>query len=192
MNQKHTTFDEKTQKNILSYWQKMKIKEILGTWPQNLKIIIGAICVGVGIFYIANNPEMFTASILSLQEQETIQDQWRDIAYKTDSGYVDIFVATTKTLPPQIIFSLAFNPTTIHIDANNISGQGLWTYTNKPESMTITFTPNQNTDKTQSIIMIPFTGNQKEIILSEAIKIDHQQSQDLSIGSLNTTKYHSK
>lgn len=75
-----------------------------------------------------------------------------------------------------------------------MSGQGTWTTTNTSDSLTITFTPNENLDTSQSIIMIPFTGDQQDIILSEAkaVKIHHQKIQDLSIGSLNEATYHTK
>lgn len=150
--------------------------------------LLGAAVLASGIFYVVNNPDVFTASILSLQEQEFIEEQWRDIAYKTNSGYLDIFLAENKETPQQIDFTVSFDKDTVTIDPENLSGQGTRTYSNPDEnSIIITMTPT-NIIKKESLIMLPFTGESTDILLSEAL-MDGKWS---SIGSLNEINVHSK
>lgn len=42
---------------------------------RNSMTLLGAAVLASGIFYVVNNPDVFTASILSLQEQEFIEEQ---------------------------------------------------------------------------------------------------------------------
>jgi hypothetical protein len=83
--------------------------------------------------------------------------------------------------PKQINFTISFNKETITIDPENLSGQGTWKYTNTDNEILIQSTPNIDMDKTQSLIMLPFTGAVYDILLSEATT----DEKDLSIGSLN-------
>lgn len=155
---------------------------------RNSMTLLGAAVLASGIFYVVNNPDVFTASILSLQEQEFIEEQWRDIAYKTNSGYLDIFLAENKETPQQIDFTVSFDKDTVTIDPENLSGQGTRTYSNPDEnSIIITMTPT-NIIKKESLIMLPFTGESTDILLSEAL-MDGKWS---SIGSLNEINVHSK
>ncbi|MEI8008791.1 MAG: hypothetical protein WCI00_05375 [bacterium] len=53
--------------------------------------------------------------------------------------------------------------------------------------------PGQTVDKSQSIILLPFTGEIKDILLSEAVaNLNDGSQKNLSIGSLNTITTHSK
>ena len=72
--------------------------------------------------------------------------------------------------PEKIDFTISFDKDTITIDPASISGQGLWTF-NLPDQETITIQslPNKEIDKTQSLIMLPFTGDSEDIILTEAV-----------------------
>lgn len=161
---------------------------------QNIGIIIGAAFVAFGIFYISKNPDLFLASVLSLQEKAFIVEKWRDIAYKTDSGYVDIFMSQKLETPASIKFTVSFNTDTITIDPKNLSGQGTRTYANPvTNDITIQSIPGENIDKSQSIILLPFTGEIRDILLSEAVaKLNDGTEKNLSIGSLNEMTSHSK
>ncbi len=155
---------------------------------RNSMTLLGAAVLASGIFYVVNNPDTFTASILSLQEQEFIEEKWRDIAYKTDNGYVDIFLAENRETPQQIDFTVSFDKDTITIDPENLSGQGTRTYNTPDENNIIITMTTTNIIKSESLIMLPFTGENTDILLSEAL-IDGKWS---SIGSLNEINVHSK
>ncbi len=160
---------------------------------RNSMTLLGAAILASGIFYVVNNPDVFTASILSLQEKEFIIEQWRDIAYKTNSGYVDIFMAEKLETPASIDFTVSFDKDTVIIDPANLSGQGTRTFSNPDEnSIIIQSLPNPNIDKSQSLIMLPFTGDIEDILLSEAVaKFGDGTEKSLSIWSLNEITSHS-
>lgn len=156
---------------------------------KNSMTLLGAAILASGIFYVVNNPNLFTASILSLQEQNFITEAGRDIAYKTNEGYVDIFLGENIDTPEKILFTISFNEDTVTIDPENLSGQGTWSYTTNTNEIHIESLPNQNIDKTQSLIMLPFTWTTRDILLSEATT---DMKKDLSIGSLNELSGHSE
>jgi len=156
--------------------------------------VLGAAILASWVFYVINNPDAFMASVLSLQEKSFIVEKWRDIAYKTNSGYVDIFMSEKLETPANIDFTVSFDKDTVSIDAQNISGQ--WTRsidTPDDNSIIVHTTPQQNIDKSQSIIMIPFTGNYEQILLSEAVATSSNGTRkNLSIWLLNEITSHSK
>ena len=172
----------------------MIAKKILLMMRRNSMTLLWAALLASGIFYVVNNPDVFTASILSLQEQNFIIEKWRDIAYKTNSGYVDIFIVETLETPAKIDFTISFDKDTVSIDTNNLSGQGTRTLSNPDENnITIQSIPNQNVDKSQSLIMLPFTGDSTDILLSEAVaQMNNGETKNLSIGSLNELASHSQ
>ena len=182
------------QWEILPVWRKMDKKIFFWSIKQNIAIIIGAACIALGIFFIAKNPNILMASVLSLQEKTFIAAKWRDIAYKTNSWYVDIFMSENLETPKNIDLTISFNKDTVTIDTKNLSGQGTRTAKNPDEnSVIIQSTPGQIVDKSQSIVLLPFTGEIKDILLSEAVaNLNDGSQKNLSIGSLNTITTHSK
>lgn len=167
----------------------MLAKKIFLMMKKNSMTLLGAAILAPWIFYVVNNPESFTASILSLQEQNFITEKWRDIAYKTNSGYVDIFMGENRETPENIEFTIIFDKDTVTVDPQNSSGQGTRTISSLDEnSIIIQSTPGEIVDKSQSLIMLPFSWEQKDILLSEAVANEKW----LSIWSLNEITTHSK
>jgi hypothetical protein len=60
--------------------------------------------------------------------------------------------------PAAIDFTVIFDKDTVTIDPMNLSGQGTW-ITSNPDSNSILIqsTPSGTIDKTQSLLMLPFT-----------------------------------
>lgn len=167
----------------------MLAKKIFLMMKKNSMTLLWAAILASWIFYVVNNPESFTASILSLQEQNFITEKWRDIAYKINSGYVDIFMGENRETPENIEFTISFDKDTVTIDPQNSSGQGTRTISSLDEnSIIIQSIPGEIVDKSQSLIMLPFSGEQKDILLSEAVANEKW----LSIWSLNEITTHSK
>jgi hypothetical protein len=50
------------------------IKKLFMMMKRNSMTLLGAAILASGIFYVVNNPDLFTASILSLQEQNFITE----------------------------------------------------------------------------------------------------------------------
>ncbi len=121
-------------------------------------MFLGAALLAFGIFYVVNNPEVFMTSVLSLQEQKFIAEKGWDIAYKTNSGYVDIFLSEKMETPASIDFTISYDKDTVSIDPANLSGQGTRTYSNPDDaSIMITSNPGDTVIKSESLIMLPFT-----------------------------------
>ena len=97
-------------------------------------------------------------------------------------------------IPKNIDLTISFNKDTVNLDTKNLSGQGTRTVKNPDEnSVIIQSTPGQIVDKSQSIVLLPFTGEIKDILLSEAVaNLNDGSQKNLSIGSLNTITTHSK
>lgn len=102
-------------------------------------------------------------------------------------------MAETLETPANIDFTISFDKDTVSIDTNNLSGQGTRTWSNLDENnITIQSIPNQDMDKSQSLIMLPFTGDSTDILLSEAVaNMNDGKAKNLSIGSLNELVSHS-
>ena len=172
----------------------MDAKKLLGSTKQNIGIIIAAAFLAFGLFYISKNPDLFLASVLSVQEKQYIVQKGRDIAYKTNSWAVDIFMSQKLATPARIDFTISFDKDKITIDPQQLSGQGTFTITNQNENeIRLQSSALENVDKGQSLLILPFTGEIKDILLSEstATLIDGTQK-SLSIGTLNEITSHSK
>ena len=96
--------------------------------------------------------------------------------------------------PASIHFTISFDTTTVTINPQKLSGQGTRTYANPVmNDITIQSLPGQDVDKSQSIILLPFTGEIRDILLSEAVaKLSDGTEKNLSIGSLNEITSHSE
>jgi hypothetical protein len=96
--------------------------------------------------------------------------------------------------PASIDFTISFDKDKVSIDPTNLSGQGTRTSSNPDEnSIIIQSIPSQTIDKSQSLILLPFTGEIRDILLSEAVtNTSDGKQQSLSIGSLNNITTHSQ
>lgn len=171
----------------------MIARKILVMMRRNSMLFLGAAILASWIFYVVNNPDFFTASVLSLQEKAFIVEKWRDIAYKNNSWAIDIFMSEKLKTPASIDFIISFDQNTVTLNADNMSGQGTRIISNpNSNDIIIQSLPGKNVDKSQSLIIIPFTGEIKDILLSEATaKLVNGEEKSLSIGSLNEITSHS-
>lgn len=162
----------------------------------NFKILVGALFIALAIFYVSKNPAIFQASVLSLQEIQVIQDNWRDIAYKNQPNLLDIFISSWVQSTSSLNFSLVFNPS-IQIQTQTLSWQWQISITNIGSGFAdFHITDIQNIDYSQSILLVSFswstqTNDYLIIESAEAITLDWDKK-NLSIWNLGETKSHSK
>ena len=71
--------------------------------------------------------------------------------------------------PTNIEFMISFDESTVSVDPKNLSGQGAWTYSQSGGDINILSIPPKDINITESLIMLPFTGDKKDILLSEAM-----------------------
>ena len=91
--------------------------------------------------------------------------------------------------PKSIDFTISFNQETVTIDPNNLSGQGTRIIKSlDSNNITIEVIPSPNRDESQSILLLPFTGEKEDILVSEStMKLNNDTEKNLAIGSLNET-----
>lgn len=160
----------------------------------NFKILIWAFILALAIFYVSQNPSLFQASVLSLQEIQIIQNEWRDIAYKNQPNLLDIFLSSWVASPSELEFSLAFDPST-QIQTQNLSWQGeisiksIWSWFAE-----FHITNLQNIDYTQSVLLVSFQwenlSNNYLIIEKATAKLPDWTSKELSVWNLGEKTSH--
>lgn len=96
---------------------------------------------------------------------------------------MDIFMSERLENPKSMDFTISFDKDTVTIDPQNISGQGTRIFSNPDENtILIQSIANENVDRSQSLILLPFTGDIEDILLSEAVaRLDDGGKKDLSI-----------
>ncbi len=172
----------------------MIAKKILLMMRRNSMTLLWTAILASWIFYVVNNPDTFTASVLSLQEKQFIIEKGRDIAYKTNSWAVDIFMSETLETPTSIDFTVSFNEDKITIHPEQLTGQGTFEIVNQNnDEITIRSSTLETIDKSQSVLILTFTGEIQDILLSEAVATyANSKQKSLSIGTLNEITSHSK
>lgn len=160
----------------------------------NFKILVWALIIALVVFYVSKNPSFFQASVLSLQEIQKIQDQWRDIAYKNQTGLLDIFLGSGIQSPVSLDFSLIFDPQT-QIQTQNLSWQWQISITNIWSWFAVFHITNlQNIDYSQSILLVSFTesnqSNNYLIIEKATATFSNKTFKDLSIWNLGEKTTH--
>ena len=162
----------------------------------NFKIFVWALFIALAIFYVSKNPALFQASVLSLQEIQIIQDNWRDIAYKNQPNLLDVFISSWVETPSSLDFSLVFSPS-IQIQTQNLSWQWQISITNIWSGFAdFHITDINNIDYSQSILLVSFTWsiqtNDYLIIESAQVTTSNWGRENLSIWNLGEKISHSK
>lgn len=134
---------------------------------QNLAILFAAAVCALVVFYIVKNPNLFQASILSLEEKAFMNEKKRDSAYKVTSGYFEIFVAEKYKYSMQSFQGIIYiDPENVELDIQNLTGQGTFQITQTAkDSLLVSISNLGDIDTSREIIGIPFSGEQTYILL---------------------------
>ncbi len=124
---------------------------------KHLTIILFAFIFALWIYFFVNNSNML-ASVLSINDYNTIKENQRDIAYKNTENVFEIFVSDSINNIETLEISLLSNT---EILEENISWQ--WNITRNNDKDTLTTTWLTNIDYNYSIIEIAKDTN--DIIL---------------------------
>lgn len=71
-------------------------------------------------------------------------------------------------MPAEIDLTISYDSDTVTIDPLNLSGQGTRTYSEIDENTIVIAVMPGNIIAKESLLILPFTGDQKDILLSEA------------------------
>jgi hypothetical protein len=158
----------------------------------DLKILVLALIIAIVAFVVVKNPELFQASVLQVQDRETMQANQRDIGYKTTSGVLDVFIAENIKNFTEITFQITLDPQNITPDFTKIESQMPYEIIDQSENgfdIRLTSATLSGLDYNQSLFMIPFSGNNTHILLSEGIiTFNNGDMPALAIGNLNEGK----
>lgn len=89
----------------------------------NIMLFIVAI-VSVFVFlYTKNGSSLFQASVLDTQEKTTIENNKRDVAYKNENNFFQIFVSNDLKDVDTLTLSITYDPETITLPKLNPRNQ---------------------------------------------------------------------
>lgn len=170
------------------------MKVIAHKLRQNLAILFTAAVCALVIFYIIKNPNLFQASILSLEEKAFMNEKHWDAAYKMSNNMLEVFVSESyKNSMKTYQGNIYYDPSKVEFLTEGLTGQ--WSYTIKQidkESLLITVSSLNDITINEEIIWIPFSGDMKAIVLGESKAQTKKWRAALSIGNLNEFVTHSE
>lgn len=155
----------------------------------NIGIILFAGIFSVAILFLIKHPNLLQASALNIDEIHTIKMNKRDIAYKNNNNLMDIFFDDTISQNP-IKIMLSYDPS-LYLDFSSASGQCEFIVVSSNNESTLldincnTFLPEE------SILIIPFSWENNDILIEEAYYLLGQSKENLSIGNLSLSDSHS-
>ena len=137
----------------------------------NIIIILIAIPVAIWLFLLSENTKFFSASIISLQEQEAMKKNNWDLWYKNDWNILDIYLDEKINNLDYLTLSIAYDPDNISFDVNDIDTQTDYKILSNEEwNLLIQFNnfSNKNFDYKNSLLMLKFTWDDPSILVSQA------------------------
>lgn len=152
----------------------------------NIKILVLAVIIAVVVFVVIKNPALFQASVLLLEDRQTMQaNQW-DIWYKNTSGVLDVFISENVKEFTNIVFGISFDPDSVDIDFDKIEAQSPYEiFDQSADGFSIRLTVLSGLDYGQSLFVAPFVWENPYILLSEAyVTLNNGNAQALAIGNL--------
>jgi len=161
----------------------------------NILIFLWAIVIAVWMFYLTENSSLFSASILSLQDAETIKAKSRDVWYKNEWNVLDTFVSEELWWIDSITFSVIYDKDNTNLDLDKIDSQTQYKIISNNEwAILIKFTnfSGLEYDYQQSLFELPFSWDKSTVLISEwIVSLISWENKNLSIWVLNTeTKTH--
>jgi len=170
------------------------MKVIAHKLRKHLAIIFAAAVCALVIFFVVNNPSLFQASILSLQEKAFMNEKKRDVAYKTNQWPFEIFIAEKHVYNTSDFEGiLYFDPQKVQLDIENATGQGIFSINQaSPESILVSIVMTDKIDSNRDIFAIPFSGEAQHIILGESRGKTKKWWIYFAVGNLNEFEQHGR
>lgn len=154
----------------------------------DFKILALALLIAVVTFVVVKNPDLFQASVLLLEDKQTMHTNQRDIGYKNTSGVLDVFISENVQDFTDIVFGVTLDPTNVTPDFTKIESQFPYEIIDQTSDgfrIRLTRATLSGLDYGQSLFVIPFSGTNAYILLSEGIAtLGNGDSQALAIGNL--------
>lgn len=144
----------------------------------------------LAIIFLVKHPDLLQASVLNATELSLIKANKRDIAYKQDEKILDLFFSSSISKFPVTIV-LSHSPE-ISFDMHNISWQCPFTIFDSRQEITIISVDCPSFDYNESILILPFDGESKDVLIEEAYYTTNWKKENFSIGNISSQTEHSK
>ncbi len=155
----------------------------------NIIIFLVAIPLAIWLFWLSQNPNFLSASVISLQEQQAMKQNNRDLGYKNDGNTLDVFLDEKVDNLDYLTLSILYDPDHISFNVDDINTQiDYKILSNEDGNLLIQFNnfSNKNFDYKNSLFMLKFTWQDPSILVSQATAfLFTGTNKFLAIGSLN-------
>ncbi len=156
----------------------------------NAMILLVAILFSAVLFYTTQNPDLFSASVLSLQDAETIKAKSRDVWYKNEWNILDTFLSDELQDISSITFSVIYDQDNTDLNLDKFDCQTNYEILSSEEgSVVIKFTnfSGIDYDYQQSLFELPFNWEMPTVLISEGMaNLFNGENKNLSIWLLNS------
>ena len=161
----------------------------------NVMIFLVAVLFSATLFYFMENPAFFSASILSLQDAQTMIKNHRDLAYKNEKNILDVYISDSIKEINELFVSIIYDHQNVQINLEKIKPQTDYEINSQTDWLLILKFKNftWKFDYGQSLFELPFSGKEPSILLSESsVSLLNWEIKKLTIWSLkqNTDSYH--
>ena len=89
----------------------------------NIIILLIAIPVAIWLFFLSENMNIFSASVISLQEKEAMKENNRDLWYKNDKNILDIYLDEKVDKLDYLTVSIVYDPESVSFNIDDIDTQ---------------------------------------------------------------------
>ena len=158
----------------------------------NLIIFLIAIPVAIWLFFFSENMKLFSASVISLKEQEAMKENNRELGYKNDWNILDIYLDDKIDNLDYLTLSIVYDPENISFNVDDIDTQTDYKIlSNESGNLLIQFNnfSNKNFDYKNSLFMLKFIWDDPSILVSQATAfLFTWTDRPLAVWSLNQYK----
>lgn len=151
-------------------------------------LVLGAV-LGRGLFYLAQDWGLMTASVLDIAQLSQIKNSGRDVAYKAEDNSFELFGSQKLPTQGQLQIQLQYNPQKVSIKPDSFTG-----YLESVELSTglvdLVLAGYAQNPLDQHLFEMQFEG-EEDIVLADAHFLDQKgQKVWLSVGSLSHSHHH--
>ena len=157
----------------------------------NTMIFLIAILFSVILFYFMENPSFFSASILSLQDAQTMIANHRDLAYKNEKNILDVYLSETIKDINELSVSIVYDEENVEVDLDKIKTQTDYKLLSQTNGTLVLKFKNFNGkfDYGQSLFELAFVAKEPSILLSEStVLLLNWENKSMSVWCLNQNK----
>ena len=158
------------------------------TSAQIVPFFVG-LMIALGLFYVFQNPNLFQANVLSLQDKETLIEYDWDVWYKVDDLFLDVYLSKDIDTFVEIKFEILFDQSVV-FDFSQLEHQwdweivasGSWLYDIQMYWLS-------GMDFGQSLFVLPYSWSSFDVLLGEAyLQRGLDEYVALNVGSLTQKK----